>query len=713
MAKVTVLFLEDKLVGPHMELLRNICDPSSLSKPHVTVRYSDELVAPAADFNLRIRYIDLVEARAFGLSNHESRARFTVYIKAASDQLEFLHYKQGYPDSEFHITAYNGPTRQFAEHLLVILRKFDWHLRVHLPRGTRLVEIPVRPERLKKATAPRQFDPAVRRLFKKLTSLEMTWPLVRDMTDVIRLELAEQICSHLTSRAGDIRNHVRHAADSYSDDVVSELRENGPKPEIYLTPPELARDISRLALKYHKRKDPIKFGDPAVGTGAFYAAILETAGTHTIESAIGIDINRDNLLVAKKKWGRKGLHVKHADFLHLEELSPRSLILANPPYLRQQRIDPAYKWKLRERASVKTQTVVSGLSGLYVYFILLCDAWMAKGCVAAWLIPSEFMQTDYGAAIRKYLTEKVELLRIHTFDEKRPRFEAVQVFPSVVVFRKGPPKKSGLVSVTEGGSLLFPESSQTIRVGDLPSQEKWRFLTKEIQVESTTDLRIGDIFDIRRGIATGANDFFVLSSERVAELGIPSEALKPLLPKAHLIKSDIVGSNGTGEPDVSPQLYLLDVDLDEQEINQKYPALKAYLDTAEKKGVRSRTLVRSRKSWYKQEVREPAPYLCTYMGREKISGPPLRFIWNRSKAVVTNTYLMLYPKVGVRKAIETDSPKAKELFEILKDSAEHTMREKWRMHAGGLRKIEPRELADVRLLREPRWLTEVIEPHLR
>src|SRR3990172_4883895 len=97
----------------------------------------------------------------------------------------------------------------------------------------------------------------------------------------------------------------------------------------------------------------------------------------------------------------------------MERLPPRNLILANPPYLRHQRIPRERKEKLRERASVIMGKRVNARAGQYVYFLLLSHQWMKPGAVAVWLIPSEFMQTAYGVAIREYLTEKVELDRVH------------------------------------------------------------------------------------------------------------------------------------------------------------------------------------------------------------------------------------------------------------------------------------------------------------
>jgi hypothetical protein len=40
-------------------------------------------------------------------------------------------------------------------------------------------------------------------------------------------------------------------------------------------------------------------------------------------------------------------------------------------------------------------------------------------------------------------------------------------------------------------------------------------------------LTFGDLFTIKRGLATGANDFFILPRKRAREIGIRSKFLKP------------------------------------------------------------------------------------------------------------------------------------------------------------------------------------------
>ena len=83
-----------------------------------------------------------------------------------------------------------------------------------------------------------------------------------------------------------------------------------------------------------------------------------------------------------------------------------------------------------------TSVKINGLAGLYVYFLLLATAWMEDGGYAAWLIPSEFMDVNYGVALKRFLTDRVTLIRAHRFDPNDVQFGDALVSSVVVVFRK-------------------------------------------------------------------------------------------------------------------------------------------------------------------------------------------------------------------------------------------------------------------------------------
>ena len=68
-------------------------------------------------------------------------------------------------------------------------------------------------------------------------------------------------------------------------------------------------------------------------------------------------------------------------------------------------------------------------------------------------MPSEFMDVNYGAAVKGYLTDKVTFLRAHRFDPENVQFGDALVSLLELVFRKTPPTAAHAVEFTYGGTL--------------------------------------------------------------------------------------------------------------------------------------------------------------------------------------------------------------------------------------------------------------------
>src|SRR4051794_14943605 len=113
MPKVLMLLIENRVVGPHLQLLRQICEPRSRSTPHVTIRYFDRLRVPQKYLDTQAPYIDLIAPGMFkpsmnDLSPTKRQSRTgAVFIRCKSDHLAMLEHKPHFPHSDFHITVYN------------------------------------------------------------------------------------------------------------------------------------------------------------------------------------------------------------------------------------------------------------------------------------------------------------------------------------------------------------------------------------------------------------------------------------------------------------------------------------------------------------------------------------------------------------------------------------------------------------------------------
>ncbi len=516
------------------------------------------------------------------------------------------------------------------------------------------------------------------------------------------------------------REEIRLVLQAELDAVKDQAERN--RMGQFATPSELAVDILEYAKQQLDGTVNLRFIDPAIGTGSFFSALLKVFPTDRITAAVGYELDPHYGKPAERLWNDTILDLRMEDFTLAVPLPDRdrfNLLICNPPYVRHHHIETGEKRRLKALVRGTCGIDINGLAGLYCYFLGLSHQWMDEGGLAGWLIPSEFMAVNYGVSIKRYLLDRVTLRHIHRFDPNEVQFGDALVSSTIVWFSKNKPPRDHKVRMTFGGSLLHPRLQRWVPVETLRHDLKWtRFPMKESQAEVSLPV-LADFFDIKRGLATGNNRYFILPIEEIEERDLPIEAFRPILPSPrYLTESEVVGDSD-GNPKLERRLFLLDCRLSEEEIGGRLPALRAYLEEGKANGIADRYLCRHRTPWYSQERRPPAPFLCTYLGRsDKKSGKPFRFILNHSMATAPNVYLMLYPKEPLKRVIAESPELRRQIFEILNGIALEDMLNEGRVYGGGLYKLEPKELGRVPavdldcLLPEVEWGTQLVQPRL-
>ncbi|EKU31667.1 MULTISPECIES: Eco57I restriction-modification methylase domain-containing protein [unclassified Alcaligenes] len=467
----------------------------------------------------------------------------------------------------------------------------------------------------------------------------------------------------------------------------------------FATPTALAREIVAHGVSLLPKGERVRFLDPGIGTGSFYSALRATTSVAQIESATGFEIDPHYYGPAQAFWKDHALDLRHGDFTHAqpEGHARANVIICNPPYVRHHHLDSEAKASLQHRSEAACGVRISGLSGLYCYFMGLSHPWMEEGGIAGWLIPSEFMDVNYGQQVKQYLLTKVTLLQIHRFDPSDVQFADALVSSAVVWFRNAKPPKDHEVLFSYGGTLATPAMQRHVPATTLQLEPKWTRYPMADGAAAKGHVSLGDLFDVKRGLATGDNSFFIMTRTQIEDQGLPFECFTPVLPSTRYLPSDEILADADGTPILDKQLFLLNTRLSEDEIAHRYPTLKAYLDTGKigEKPVSGGYLCKSRSPWYAQEKRPAAPFLCTYMGRQKEGKRPFRFFLNHSCATACNTYLLLYPKPSLARILDRDPELKRTIWEFLNAITPEELLGNGRVYGGGLHKMEPRELRNV------------------
>jgi hypothetical protein len=218
------------------------------------------------------------------------------------------------------------------------------------------------------------------------------------------------------------------------------------------------------------------------------------------------------------------------------------VVLANPPYVRQEKIKD-------QKAALKphyTQTY-SGTADLYVYFYDRALQLLRPNGALSFITSNKWFRSAYGENLRKYLARDTTLHHVIDFGDA-PVFTAI-AYPTILVAQKGGASEGHKLSMLcwdpetpkeeiDRFASFYTASATTMAQSDLKA-DGWRFVDgksrKVLERIRKAGIPLGDFVKGRmyRGILTGLNEAFVVPRETrdrlIAEDPKSKELLKPFL----------------------------------------------------------------------------------------------------------------------------------------------------------------------------------------
>lgn len=424
---------------------------------------------------------------------------------------------------------------------------------------------------------------------------------------------------------------------------------------------------------------PARIVDPGAGSGRFILAAGEAfPDAHLV--AVEMDplaalMLRANLYV--RGWSeRSAVLVKDYREVRLPRCAGITAFIGNPPYVRHHDIGADWKdWYASRFAGLGIKA--SALAGLHLHFFLQTRLLAKKGDVGAFITSAEWMDVNYGSALRRLLLDELGGIALHVLEPTIEAFPGTATTAAITCFQVGETDKPVRVrSVTELARLNGLTKGIDVPREQLQAAARWSIIVRPSKPTAPGEIELGELFRVHRGQVTGANSIWIAGEHA---RGLPDRVKLPAVTKAR----DLIEAGAhLRSSEVLRRVIDLPPDLDDF-TSEERRRISAFLSWAKTQGADQSYIAQHRKAWWSVGLKAPAPILCTYMARR-----PPQFTLNACDARHINIAHGLYPREPL--AVSTLPRLVQWLNENINTGSGRT-------YAGGLTKFEPKEIERLRV----------------
>jgi adenine-specific DNA-methyltransferase len=438
--------------------------------------------------------------------------------------------------------------------------------------------------------------------------------------------------------------------------------------------------------------------EPAFGLGIFSRTLLQQKNDVQIR---GFEIDSRIYEYAQKEFsGTEKVDLVLKDYIFNDWQNRYDGILCNPPYFKFHDYDNK---KAIQEIETKVRCKINGLTNLYALFLLKSIHQLEPGGRCAYIIPSEFLNADYGKWIKEHVLKTNALRHVIVFDFYENVFDDALTTASIILCANDDKtdkvhfsniQTMNELDVIERLITACPQGFEikTYSNSELDPEIKWKtYYQSQNRYKYKNLVPFSSYAKVMRGIATGANGYFTFNMSKAKTYSINDNYLLPCVCRASDVKGNVfTKSDFESLKRKDKNVFLLNaVQSDDEHVMR-------YVRKGEREEIDKKFLTANRTPWYALEKRPPAPIWVSVFNRVG-----LRFIRNEAHVLNLTTFHCAYPQSNLFQDISMDV-----LFAyLLTDTAKRIFEENSREYGNGLQKFEPNDLNTGKML-DLRRLTE-------
>lgn len=441
--------------------------------------------------------------------------------------------------------------------------------------------------------------------------------------------------------------------------------------------------------------------DPSFGGCSFLRSavkrLLELGATRPGLRVFGIDID-----TAASPYGnalttlgvpRKNL--KYQDFFRVGPAAfPNRFdaIVGNPPYIRHHRLTREILESARRRACA-VDIPLDGRSDAWAYFVAHSLSFLRKGARLAFLLPGAALHSDYSKPLLQALSDRFRRLELIQLQERI--FDARESTTVLLAdgFREGSSSirvrrvrsTDELVTLLAqhdwSGSASLSGQTANAAFSDAEALRLMENLTASSRVH-----RLSASAEIRIGVVTGANSFFLRRDEEVKELRSEGVTTVPVVPSSrHLEGATWRKPDQRNLTNGGARTHLLAFP---EELHPDSRLIDVIAE-AELEGLSERSHCRKRDPWYVLDDFDAPHAFLKYM-----AGSPSGLVLNHARATCTNSiHRVQFSKGAWSTRYSVVASSWSSLWRL-------AIEVRGRPYGGGVLKIEPSAAKNLPILRD-------------